>query len=57
MKTNFFFLLVLFGILFVSYKITRTAEGFQGESTYDWDNDGAFDDLLLMKTKRITSQK
>ncbi len=41
----------------VGYKITRTAEGFQGESNYDWDNDGAFDDFLIMKTKRIIPQK
>ena len=37
----------------VSYHITKTDEGFLGKSTYDWDNDGAFDDFLTMKTKRI----
>ena len=37
----------------VSYFITRTAEGFLGKSKYDWDEDGDFDDLLVMKTKRI----
>ncbi|TVZ56562.1 hypothetical protein OD91_1851 [Lutibacter sp. Hel_I_33_5] len=37
----------------VSYHITKTPEGFLGKSKYDWDEDGAFDDLLIMKTKRI----
>lgn len=37
----------------VSYKIERTKTGFKGTSKYDWDNDGEFDDLLIMKTKRI----
>ncbi|OAD46765.1 hypothetical protein [Polaribacter atrinae] len=37
----------------VSYLIKRTKEGFVGTSKYDWDEDGAFDDLLTMKTKRI----
>lgn len=37
----------------VSYKITKTKEGFIGKSKYDWDEDGDFDDLLTMKTKRI----
>jgi len=37
----------------VSYHITRTKEGFIGKSKYDWDEDGDFDDLLTMKTKRI----
>lgn len=39
----------------VSYHITKTAEGFLGKSLYDWDNDGEFDDLLTMKTKRINT--
>lgn len=37
----------------VGYYITKTEEGFLGKSTYDWDNDGKFDDFLTMKTKRI----
>ena len=37
----------------VSYHITKTKEGFLGKSTFDWDNDGDFDDFLTMKTKRI----
>ncbi len=37
----------------VSYHITKTKEGFIGKSKYDWDEDGDFDDLLTMKTKRI----
>ena len=37
----------------VSYHITKTDEGFLGKSTFDWDNDGEFDDFLTMKTKRI----
>lgn len=37
----------------VSYHITKTEQGFLGKSTYDWDNDGDFDDFLTMKTKRI----
>lgn len=37
----------------VAYKITKTEEGFKGESKYDWDNDGIADDLLTMKTKEI----
>ena len=35
------------------YLIKRIENGFRGESKYDWDNDGEFDDLLTMKTKRI----
>ena len=35
------------------YKITKTKEGFEGKVVYDWDNDGEFDDTLIMKTKRI----
>lgn len=37
----------------VGYYIEKTAEGFLGKSTFDWDNDGALDDFLTMKTKRI----
>ena len=37
----------------VAYYITKTDEGFLGESKYDWDEDGEIDDTLLMKTKRI----
>ena len=37
----------------VAYQIERTKEGFVGTSKYDWDEDGDFDDLLLMKTKQI----
>lgn len=37
----------------VGYHITKTEEGFLGTSKYDWDEDGEFDDLLTMKTKRI----
>ncbi len=40
----------------VSYHITKTDEGFLGKSTNDWDNDGEFDDFLIMKTKRIKTQ-
>ena len=36
-----------------SYYISITPEGFLGKSKYDWDEDGDFDDLLTMKTKRI----
>ncbi len=37
----------------VAYKIEKTEEGFKGTSKYDWDNDGEYDDLLTMRTKRI----
>lgn len=37
----------------VGYHIERTEEGFKGVSKYDWDEDGEFDDILTMKTKRI----
>lgn len=37
----------------VGYHITKTEEGFLGKSKYDWDEDGDFDDLLTMKTKRL----
>lgn len=41
----------------VAYHITKTEEGFMGVSKYDWDNDGEYDDLLTMKTKRINLEK
>lgn len=37
----------------VDYKVTKTDEGFNAVSIFDWDEDGEFDDTLLMKTKRI----
>jgi hypothetical protein len=40
----------------VSYHITKTEEGFLGKSINDWDNDGALDDFLTMKTKRIKTK-
>lgn len=36
-----------------SYHITQTKEGFEGRVIYDWDDDGALDDNLFMKIKRI----
>lgn len=36
-----------------SYFITKTTNGFEGKSIYDWDGDGEKDDVLLMKSKRI----
>ena len=41
----------------VAYHIEKTEEGFKGVSKYDWDNDGEFDDLLIMKTKQIHAEK
>ncbi|NVK53386.1 MAG: hypothetical protein HWD85_10670 [Flavobacteriaceae bacterium] len=41
----------------VAYHIEKTEEGFIGKSTYDWDEDGEFDDFLVMKTKRITAKQ
>lgn len=41
----------------VSYFIQQTEEGFIGTSLSDWDYDGEFDDLLIMKTKRINLKK
>lgn len=41
----------------ISYHIKQTKEGFEGTSKYDWDEDGEFDDLLVMKTKRIDLKK
>ena len=40
----------------VSYLIAQTQEGFIGSSKYDWDEDGDFDDILTMKTKRINEK-
>lgn len=40
----------------VGYHIEKTAEGFTAKSKFDWDNDGEFDDALLMKTKQIKIQ-
>lgn len=37
----------------VGYHVTKTEEGFLSKSNFDWDNDGAHDDFLIMKTKRI----
>ncbi|MBL4605363.1 MAG: hypothetical protein JKY02_06830 [Flavobacteriaceae bacterium] len=37
----------------VAYHIQMTEGGFIGTCIYDWDEDGEFDDLLVMKTKRI----
>jgi hypothetical protein len=37
----------------VDYKLLKTIEGFDAISLYDWDEDGEFDDTLVMKTKRI----
>jgi hypothetical protein len=37
----------------VSYHIKETDEGFIAKSKYDWDEDGDFDDILTMKTKKI----
>ena len=41
----------------VGYHITKTEEGFVGVSASDWDEDGVKDDLLTMKTKRLTTEK
>ena len=41
----------------VGYLIEKTTEGFTGKSLHDWDADGAFDDFLIMKTKRLTNKK
>lgn len=40
----------------VKYFVERTEEGFKATSKYDWDQDGEFDDILLMNTKRIQLQ-
>ena len=36
-----------------AYQSKKIENGFQGKSKYDWDGDGEFDDLLIMKTKQI----
>lgn len=36
-----------------TYKVEVIDEGFKATSIYDWDGDGAVDDTLVMKTKRI----
>ena len=41
----------------VSYFIQQTNEGFIGTSLSDWDYDGEFDDLLIMKTKRVKQKE
>ena len=41
----------------VSYHIEKSTEGFIGKSKFDWDEDGAFDDVLIMRTKRIQTEK
>jgi hypothetical protein len=40
----------------VNYKVIKTDVGFDAVSLYDWDEDDVFDDLLLMKTKRIKTE-
>ena len=40
-----------------AYHIEKLTEGFIGKSVYDWDNDGEFDDVLIMKTKHISAEK
>lgn len=35
------------------YVIKPTEEGFTGKVMYDWDDDKEFDDILLMKTKKL----
>lgn len=40
----------------VDYKVTKITDGFKAVSVFDWDEDGAFDDTLLMKTKRIKTK-
>lgn len=39
-----------------SYYIEKTDEGLLAKSKHDWDKDGEFDDLLIMKSKRIKKQ-
>ncbi|WP_439129823.1 hypothetical protein [Polaribacter sp.] len=38
----------------VGYHIKKTDKGFVAKSKYDWDEDGDYDDILTMKTKKIT---
>ncbi|MFY0629052.1 MAG: hypothetical protein JXR05_01655 [Flavobacteriaceae bacterium] len=40
----------------VGYHIQITEEGFVGTSKYDWDEDGEFDDMLVMKTKKLDQE-
>ncbi len=40
----------------VDYKVTKSEDGFNAVSLFDWDEDGEFDDTLLMKTKRIKTE-
>jgi hypothetical protein len=35
------------------YSIMQTEEGFDGKVIYDWDDDKEFDDILIMKSKKI----
>ena len=36
-----------------TYFIEKTEEGLLAKSKHDWDNDGEFDDILTMKSKKI----
>ncbi len=35
------------------YKVNQTNQGFSAKVIYDWDNDGEYDDTLIMKSKKI----
>ncbi|MFY7670515.1 hypothetical protein ACOSP6_05455 [Tenacibaculum sp. MEBiC06402] len=35
------------------YNILQTKEGFDGKVIYDWDDDQEFDDILIMKSKKL----
>ena len=35
------------------YSIEKTKEGFEGKVIYDWDDDKEFDDILIMKSKKL----
>lgn len=37
----------------ITYKVTKTGEGFNAHSINDWDFDGVKDDTLYMKVKRL----
>ena len=39
-----------------SYYIEKTDEGLLAKSKHDWDNDGEFDDFLIMKTKKLKKE-
>lgn len=41
----------------VVYHIEKIENGFIGKSKFDWDQDGDFDDILIMKTKQISENK